>query len=92
LILNKQTLAFLDAKRLFDDSNDFSVWLRLRRDVYAEHWTFWLWFGSRLWGIFCCRIITKCPCFKKYQFPKGGDVYSLSYYWNNTSILPILKK
>ena len=32
LVLNKQTLAFLEAKCLFDDSNDYSVWLRLRRD------------------------------------------------------------
>ena len=28
----KQTLVFLETKRLFDDSNDYSVWLRLRRD------------------------------------------------------------
>jgi len=30
-------------------------------------------------GVFsCCRIITKCPCFKQYQFPKTGGVYSLN--------------
>jgi len=83
----------VDISDNFSDSLEKPLAKR-RKSVYAEHRIFCLWFGYFVCGsdilsvvrfpkgvIFLTpnrRIIAKCPCFMQYQFPKSGNVYSLS--------------